>query len=41
MNAFLDKFMATPEYATIYEKWIGVEVPEFPESIPNIPFTVQ
>jgi polar amino acid transport system substrate-binding protein len=41
LNAFLDAFMATPEYAAIYEKWIGVEVPEFPESIPNIPFTVQ
>jgi polar amino acid transport system substrate-binding protein len=41
LNNFLTEFKKTPEYAAIYEKWIGADVPEFPESMPNIPYTVQ
>jgi polar amino acid transport system substrate-binding protein len=39
-NAFLDKIMANGEHAKVYAKWMKVEVPKFPESLPNIPFTV-
>ena len=40
LNEFLAAFIQTPEYAAIYEKWMQLDPPEFPESIPNIPFTV-
>ena len=40
LNAFLAELIQTPEYAAIYEKRIGTTPPEFPESIPNIPYTV-
>ncbi|TGU54175.1 ABC transporter substrate-binding protein, partial [Mesorhizobium sp. M2D.F.Ca.ET.148.01.1.1] len=28
------------ELAAITKKWMAIELPQFPESIPNIPFTV-
>lgn len=40
VNAFLDKIMANGEHAKVYAKWMKVDVPKFPESIPNIPFTI-
>jgi polar amino acid transport system substrate-binding protein len=40
VNAFLDKILANGEHAKVYAKWMKVEVPKFPESIPNIPFTI-
>jgi polar amino acid transport system substrate-binding protein len=40
VNAFLDKIMANGEHAKVYAKWMKVEVPKFPKSIPNIPFTI-
>ncbi|WP_279477522.1 transporter substrate-binding domain-containing protein [Aureimonas sp. SK2] len=41
INAFIDKIKANGEHAAVYAKWMKVPVPQFPESIPNIPFTVQ
>lgn len=40
LNAFLDEYMQTPEYLALYQQWMEIDPPEFPESIPNIPFTV-
>ncbi|MBB3919500.1 transporter substrate-binding domain-containing protein [Rhizobium fabae] len=40
INAFLDKIMANGEHAKIYAKWMKREVPKFPESMPDIPYTV-
>lgn len=40
VNAFIDKIKANGELAAITKKWMGIELPQFPESIPNIPFTV-
>lgn len=40
VNAFLDKIKADGQLAAIWKKWMGTELPTFPESIPNIPFTV-
>lgn len=41
VNSFLDGFMKTPEYAALYAKWLSQNLPSFPESIENIPFTVK
>lgn len=41
INAFLDKIKADGELAKIYTKWMKREVPKFPESLPDIPFTVK
>jgi polar amino acid transport system substrate-binding protein len=41
VNAFLDKIKTNGELATITKKWMNIDLPTFPESIPNIPFTVQ
>lgn len=40
-NAFIDKIKANGELAKVYQKWMGMQPPEFPPSIPNIPFTVK
>lgn len=40
LNTFLTEFMQTPEYAEIYTRWLGVEVPEFPAEMEGVPFTV-
>lgn len=40
LNDFLATFLKTPEYAAIYQKWMHLDPPAFPESLPNIPFTV-
>ncbi|MXN53514.1 transporter substrate-binding domain-containing protein [Shinella sp. AETb1-6] len=40
VNAFIDKIKANGELAAITKKWMGIDLPQFPESIPNIPFTV-
>jgi polar amino acid transport system substrate-binding protein len=41
VNAFIDKIKADGELAKIYAKWMKRDVPAFPESLPNIPFTVK
>ncbi|MBB2685775.1 transporter substrate-binding domain-containing protein [Rhizobium sophoriradicis] len=40
-NSFIDKIKASGELAAITKKWMGIDLPTFPESIPNIPFTVK
>jgi polar amino acid transport system substrate-binding protein len=39
INAFVDKIKADGELKKIYDKWMKVPVPEFPESLDGIPFT--
>lgn len=41
INAFIEKIKADGELAKIYTKWMKREVPKFPDSLPNIPFTVK
>lgn len=40
VNAFLVEFMKSDEYKAIYQKWMKLDPPAFPESLPSIPFTV-
>jgi polar amino acid transport system substrate-binding protein len=40
VNAFIEKIKANGELAAITKKWMAIDLPQFPESIPNIPFTV-
>jgi polar amino acid transport system substrate-binding protein len=40
LNAFIDKVRADGRLAKIYQKWLGQDVPDFPDSLPDIPFTV-
>jgi len=41
INTFIDKIKADGELAKIYAKWMKREVPKFPESLPDIPFSVK
>ncbi|NTF38053.1 transporter substrate-binding domain-containing protein [Agrobacterium rubi] len=41
INAFLVKIKGDGELAKIYTKWMKREVPAFPESLPDVPFTVK
>lgn len=41
LNAFIDKARADGRLEKIYQKWLGQDAPDFPDSLPNIPFTVQ
>jgi polar amino acid transport system substrate-binding protein len=41
INTFIEKIKADGELAKIYAKWMKREVPKFPDSLPNIPFTVK
>jgi polar amino acid transport system substrate-binding protein len=41
VNAFIDNIKADGQLAAITKKWMGIDLPEFPESVPNIPFTVK
>lgn len=38
-NAFIDKIKANGELKAIYNKWIKLDPPTFPESLEGIPFT--
>ncbi|UPT94820.1 transporter substrate-binding domain-containing protein [Bradyrhizobium barranii subsp. apii] len=40
VNGFIDKIIASGEWARIYPKWMNNPLPAFPDSIPGIPFTV-
>ena len=40
INAFVDKIKANGELKKIYDKWMKVPVPEFPEKLEGIPFAV-
>ena len=37
----LDKIKSDGQLAKIYDKWMKREVPAFPDSLPDIPFTVK
>lgn len=39
INGFIDKIKANGELARLYEKWMKVPMPQFPESIEGIPFS--
>jgi polar amino acid transport system substrate-binding protein len=39
INAFIDKIKANGELKTLYDKWMKVPVPQFPESLEGISFT--
>lgn len=41
VNEFLVKIKGNGELAKIYTKWMKRDVPAFPESLPDIPFTVK
>jgi len=40
INTFIDKIKANGELKKIYDKWMKVPVPEFPEKLEGIPFAV-
>lgn len=40
LNAFIDEIRANGELKAIYERWLGQQAPDFPDSLPDIPFTV-
>ncbi|MFL5283003.1 MAG: transporter substrate-binding domain-containing protein [Rhodopila sp.] len=39
VNAFIDKIKVNGQLAEIYRTWMGLPLPEFPESLEGIPFT--
>jgi polar amino acid transport system substrate-binding protein len=41
LNAFIDAIKANGALRTAYRKWMSTDPPEFPESLPDIPFTVR
>jgi polar amino acid transport system substrate-binding protein len=41
INAFIDKIKSDGDLKKIYDKWMKVPVPDFPKSMPDIPYTVQ
>ncbi|PCK80954.1 transporter substrate-binding domain-containing protein [Rhizobium sophoriradicis] len=41
LNAFIDKVRADGRLEKIYQKWLGQDTPDFPDSLPDIPFAVQ
>ncbi|MES5098455.1 transporter substrate-binding domain-containing protein [Agrobacterium sp. BA1120] len=41
LNTFIDKIKANGELKTVYDKWMKVPVPEFPESLEGISFTAK
>lgn len=41
INSFIDKIKANGELSKIHVKWMGSSFTDFPQSIENIPFTVQ
>ncbi|NKK71944.1 transporter substrate-binding domain-containing protein [Rhizobium leguminosarum bv. viciae] len=38
LNTFIDKIKANGELKAVYDKWMKVPVPEFPEALEGIPF---
>jgi len=41
LNNFITEVTADGELAAISKKWIGQPLPEFPASLPGVPYTVQ
>ncbi len=40
LNAFIDEIRANGQLQAIYRRWLGQDMPEFPGSLPDIPFAV-
>jgi polar amino acid transport system substrate-binding protein len=40
LNSFIDKIKANGELAKAYAAWMKVPLPEFPNSVEGVPFTV-
>ena len=40
LNSFIDKIKADGQLATIVQKWLHRPLPDFPASVPGVPFTV-
>lgn len=40
LNTFVRKIRGDGSLRTVYQKWMNVDPPEFPESLPEIPFVV-
>ncbi|WLR99993.1 transporter substrate-binding domain-containing protein [Shinella sumterensis] len=41
VNAFLDTVKANGKLADLYRKWMLQDLPTFPDSVPDVPFTVE
>ncbi|RWY71706.1 transporter substrate-binding domain-containing protein [Rhizobium leguminosarum] len=41
LNTFIDKIKANGELKAVYDKWMKVPVPEFPETLEGIPFAAK
>ncbi|RWY68740.1 transporter substrate-binding domain-containing protein [Rhizobium sp. WSM1325] len=41
LNMFIDKIKANGELKAVYDKWMKVPVPEFPETLEGIPFAAK
>ncbi|MBD8554270.1 transporter substrate-binding domain-containing protein [Rhizobium sp. CFBP 8762] len=39
-NAFIDKIKQNGELAAVTRKWMAIDLPTFPDSLPGVPFTV-
>ncbi|API56396.1 ABC transporter substrate-binding protein (plasmid) [Rhizobium leguminosarum] len=39
LNTFIDKIKANGELKAVYDKWMKVPIPEFPETLEGIPFS--
>ena len=40
LNSFIDKIKSNGELQKVYQKWMHLDVPSFPDSLPGVPFTV-
>ncbi|MBV9785191.1 MAG: transporter substrate-binding domain-containing protein [Acidisphaera sp.] len=41
LNGFIDEIKANGQLEAISQKWIGQPLPQFPASVPGVPYTVQ
>jgi len=41
VNTFLEELKANGKLAELYQKWMKLPLPEFPDSVPGVPFTTQ
>jgi len=41
VNKFLEELKANGKMAELYQKWMKLPLPEFPDSVPGVPFTAQ
>ncbi|MNW15231.1 Bacterial extracellular solute-binding protein, family 3 [compost metagenome] len=41
VNKFLEELKASGKLAELYQKWMKLPLPKFPDSVPGVTFTVQ